>query len=603
MKKKLALEEKPLFNVVTVYRERGNYLQRHEQFEKAIHAYTEALRWNDSDVRSLLGRSLARARSTHYAGALEDAARAAELEPENLSALQMRAQTEYEKCAFERSLLLAHRGQRLRRFPPNFAFVARIAEETIRECVNRNARKVLSSVSFIRRLEFKMADVDQYAPKVVIRQSRMHSNPTPQYQEMNRVEKHKARHMSRLMASKYLERMAHDKYFLQKLHKDERLISANQKDSLKLQELATCALTDIEKRQEVLRERCPFYAARASESAARARLSETRKKQLKRAQKQNIIDANRLLAAAEAMLEKRETAKCIENAEFAMEQISRKPANMIPGKEKFLHTLQNIVANAFLDQKRVSSRMSESDREKRAFALLGIALSREPSRDSVLKVRPPEPPRDAKRRLRALEMALSLSARPSERCYLLHELARLHIDTKQSIKARFYAYKCQAEARAASQRLWLLNACFLLARGHVMSNNRPEARASLIEAASLARSYRMPEVAEFFDTCINVSTEGEVEITEACIEKREKAMVGLMQDDDMKSEAQHLFRKMSTLPAQRRFSILPGARIEDKGYQGSKRRQSINPAAAQPTVSPIKDKDRHPLGFQDFDIL
>lgn len=47
-------------------------------------------------------------------------------------------------------------------------------------------------------------------------------------------------------------------------------------------------------------------------------------------------------------------------------------------------------------QKRVSLNMSESDREKRAFVLLGIALSREPSRDSVLHVRPPAPPRDAK---------------------------------------------------------------------------------------------------------------------------------------------------------------------------------------------------------------
>lgn len=40
--------------------------------------------------------------------------------------------------------------------------------------------------------------------------------------------------------------------------------------------------------------------------------------------------------------------------------------------------------------------MSESDREKRAFILLGMALSREPSQDSILRVRPPAPPRDAK---------------------------------------------------------------------------------------------------------------------------------------------------------------------------------------------------------------
>lgn len=53
------------------------------------------------------------------------------LEPRNPRALQIRAQTEYEKCAFERALVLAHRGQRMRRFPPDFAECARCAEETV----------------------------------------------------------------------------------------------------------------------------------------------------------------------------------------------------------------------------------------------------------------------------------------------------------------------------------------------------------------------------------------------------------------------------------------------------------------------------------------
>lgn len=54
-----------------------------------------------------------------------------ELEPENVTALEIRAQTNYEKCAFERALLLAHCGKRLRRVPPNFDECARHAEETV----------------------------------------------------------------------------------------------------------------------------------------------------------------------------------------------------------------------------------------------------------------------------------------------------------------------------------------------------------------------------------------------------------------------------------------------------------------------------------------
>lgn len=66
------------------------------------------------------------------------------------------------------------------------------------------------------------------------------------------MEKQNAEHISRVMASKYLEQMAHDKYFLTKLCKDERLNSANKQGSQTLQMLAKKALADIEKRQVCL---------------------------------------------------------------------------------------------------------------------------------------------------------------------------------------------------------------------------------------------------------------------------------------------------------------------------------------------------------------
>ncbi|XP_012551224.2 uncharacterized protein LOC101736591 [Bombyx mori] len=601
MRKKLVPEEKPICNAVAVFRERGNYLQRLEQFEKAIQAYNEALRWNSSDVRSLIGRSVARAKSTYYNGALADAARAAELEPSNLTALQIRAQTEYEKCAFERALVMAHQGQRLVRFPPDFAECARHAEETIRECVGSSASKVLSAaVSLIRRVELNKESIDLDASRALKHRSRMQAQETQQVQEISRAEKQKYEQISRLMASKYLERMAHDKHFLISLCKDERLISANAQGSKKLQELATKALADVEKRQAVLRERRPLYAARALEAEARARLSHARKEQLTRAQQQHETDARRLVAATQAFYDQKETLKCLDSAQFGMEQINRKGIRLLPGKEKYLQELYEIVANAFLDQKRVRESMSESDREKRAFILLGMAMSREPSRDSVLRARPPEPSRDAKQRIRVVERALALSMRASERCYLLHELARLSIETKQNLRALFYATKCQNESRASGQRVWLINATFLLARCHLLQNNRPEARAVLLEGSSLARSYGFSDVAAFFDTCVNVSLEGEVAFSEAPLEKREKDMVGLMQDADLKAAAEHLFRRMSVIPASRRFSIMPGMHADETPPSAAGRRMSIIPRNQQPTK--IARRLQNPLGLQTFDV-
>lgn len=100
----------------------------------------------------------------------------------------------------------------------------------------------------------------------------------------------------------------------------------------------------------MLRERRPLYAARALEAAARARLSRARKEQLTHTQLQHATDARRLIQTAQSIYEERDTAKCLEHAEFGMEQITRKPANLLPGKDKFLQKLHDIVANAFLDQ-------------------------------------------------------------------------------------------------------------------------------------------------------------------------------------------------------------------------------------------------------------
>ncbi|CAG9093776.1 unnamed protein product [Plutella xylostella] len=604
MKKKLELEHGAPCGVLTAYRERGNYLQRLEQFEKAIQSYDEALAWHNNDVRSLLGRSVARAKATQYSGALQDVARAIELDPDNITAKQIRAQTEYEKCSFERSLVLAHRGKRLRRFPPDFAECARHAEETIRECAGKSASGMMKlAIPLLKNMEMRSASDTGVAHAQ--RRSRVPAHTTHEVQEVSYTDQQKLRQTSRRMACKYLGRMAHDRHFLDGLCGDERLASANKRGSELLLELARKGAADLGKRQEVLRERRPMYAAEAAESAARARLSNKRQEHLTRTQKQHTTNAKRLLQTAEKVLEQRDTAKCLENAEFAMEQIARIPARLLPRKEKFMQELYRIVATAFLDQKRVGSEMSESSRECRAFVLLGLGVSREPSRDSVLQARPP-PPRDAKRRLTTLERRWA-AARGAERCYVAHELARLHLDLKQPQRARYYAYKCRADARAANQRLWLLNAAFVFARCNIQLNNRNEAKAALLEAAGWARQFGYSDVSAFLDTCATVSTEGEVEAEEEPLQRREKAMVSLMQDDDLKSAAKHLFKRMSMVPTTRRFSVMPGQRSVDTGATGAagaagatSRRVSIMPNVKPPTT--VTQNKKTVVGFQDFDV-
>lgn len=96
--------------------------------------------------------------------------------------------------------------------------------------------------------------------------------------------------------------------------------------------------------------RQPMYAALAAGAKARRRLYKARKDQLTRTQQQHTKDAQRLIKIVEAFYEERDTNKCLESAEFAMQQIYKKPANLMPDKDKFLQELYNIVGDTFLDQ-------------------------------------------------------------------------------------------------------------------------------------------------------------------------------------------------------------------------------------------------------------
>lgn len=47
------------------------------------------------------------------------------------------------------------------------------------------------------------------------------------------------------------------------------------------------------------------------------------------------------------------------------------------------------------------------------------------------------------------------------------------------------------------------------------------------------------------------------------VKKREKQIVDMMNETQMKQDTSYLFRKMSAMPASRRMSIMPGIRFED----------------------------------------
>ncbi|CAH1636037.1 unnamed protein product [Spodoptera littoralis] len=166
------MEEKQLYGALTVYRERGAYLRRLEQFEKAKASYDEAFKSNSEDVRTLTGRSQVCADAVRPVQAYADAELALKLSPGNMNARNMQARAMYTMSDFERSVVMNFRALRLRRQPPCFMEGINQGIETIQDCIGINAGNVmLDFLPLIKKLEAERPDENE--PQKVLHVNRI----------------------------------------------------------------------------------------------------------------------------------------------------------------------------------------------------------------------------------------------------------------------------------------------------------------------------------------------------------------------------------------------------------------------------------------------
>ncbi|XP_013139770.1 PREDICTED: tetratricopeptide repeat protein 25-like [Papilio polytes] len=157
------MDEKPrMLGALTVYRERGAYLRRLEQFNKAKASYDEAYNSAPEDVRLLIGRSQVCSDAVQPIQAYTDAQLALKLQPRNMVARNMQARAMYTMSDFERSVVINYRGYRLRRYPPYFIEGINQGVETIQDCIGVNAGRVMVDfLPIIKRSAIAVVDEDE----------------------------------------------------------------------------------------------------------------------------------------------------------------------------------------------------------------------------------------------------------------------------------------------------------------------------------------------------------------------------------------------------------------------------------------------------------
>ncbi|XP_072933407.1 outer dynein arm-docking complex subunit 4-like [Epargyreus clarus] len=593
------MEEKQLYGALTVYRERGAYLRRLEQFEKAKASYDEAYKSTPDDVRMLTGRSQVCADAVQPVQAYSDAELALKLEPGNMIARNMQARAMYTMSDFERSVVMNYRGARVRRQPPYFIEGINQGVETIQDCIGVNAGNVMVEfLPLIKQIEASRTDEDE--PQKTLRVSRI---PQPEKKrKLTQMEARKHLTLARVLAMKYLGPMAYDKFFLQELIEDPRLKSANIGGSIDLKAIVKEALRSLTERQDMLRSQRPYYTIKLAEKAESKHQNKYKEAVLIKEREIGARTAERLLKQLEKSMRENRIMDLIAQAERMQMFLNGKTPRTLPDKEAYIDRLYRAVGEGYLAQHRLSYTLSERGNRRRIAFLMGLPTGRPTSFDSVM-ANYPYKFIDIKQATERVVATLEMCENSTMKCWLMYELARLLCTQKNYALAKFYAKRCQREAQELGNVTWWLNGCFVLMSGDMQQGNANEVRIQVEEAYEFSKKLQDPErVQAFLSKCAEMASETITADERKAIIQRERQIVGVM-DEPQRIETQVLFKRMSTVPPGRRFSVLP--RKPEPGESKAERRRrkqrglTVIPGIERALPPPPKSGV---LGFQLFDI-
>ncbi|CAG9793421.1 unnamed protein product [Diatraea saccharalis] len=597
----MQMEEKQLYGALTVYRERGAYLRRLEQFEKAKASYDEAFKSAPEDVRTLTGRSQVCADAVQPVQAYADAEVALKLEPGNMIARNMQARAMYTMSDFERSVVMNFRGLRVRRQPPYFMEGINQGVETIQDCIGVNAGNVmLDFLPIIKQNEELTKDVDEDEPQKPLHKCRI---PRPEKKrKLTQMEARKHLTLSRVLAMKYLGPMAYDKFFLQELTEDRRIMSANSGGSLELRAIVKEALRSLTERQDMLRSQRPYYTIKLAEKADSKYQNKYKEAVLIKEREIGARTAERLLKQIEKSMRQNRVMDLIAQAERMQMFLDMKTPRTLPDKEYYIDRLYRAVGEGYLSQHRLSYTLSERGNRRRIAFLMGLPVGRPQSFDSVMATYPYKFI-DIKHATEKVAATLEMCENSTMKCWLMYELARLLCTQKNYALAKFYAKRCQREAQELGNVVWWLNGCFVLMSGDMQQGNANEVRIQVEEAYEWSKKLQDPErVQAFLCKCSEMAQETVAADERKAIVQREKQIVAVM-DEVQKVETSVLFKRMSTVPPGRRFSVLPRkAEAADNRSERRRRKQrglTVIPGKERALPPPPKSDT---LGFQVFDI-
>lgn len=467
----------------------GNTFRGMGMYKKAVNSYSRALMMKPRHKSVLLARSQCYQQIGDNDLALADANDIVAQDAASVKGLLQKADVFYQMGQFEYSLMLYHRGYKLRPEIQGFRLGIQKSKEAIENSIGENA-----GIKLEKKGDLSFFIEEQRPPNKRKDANQHHRQST--YQQQHLQQDKKASHNKKRAASDKDKKTV--KQLLGELYEDvtylEGLLSESERTTqtqanAHVTDLASECLDYLDSRAEFWQQQQPTYS-REQERRNRTKGQDAATPHQKKDAKKKEDPTKWIIENLEEIddaLDMKEYEECIDRCSRVLKEIEKYSESEVPRKMEFVSDVHSYMGNAYVEMEEyeeatehhlkdyeVSKNTDQAHGMSRALDNLGRTYAKMGHHKKAIKI--------------FTERLSSQNCTTLEKAWLYHEIGRCHLELEETEKAKNFAERSRESAAEAEDDVWQLNSSILIAQAQLKLKETDLALETFEKALAMAQA-------------------------------------------------------------------------------------------------------------------
>ncbi|TMW48458.1 hypothetical protein DOY81_006455 [Sarcophaga bullata] len=504
-----------------IWRDWGLFYTSKQQLDIAVHYYNKSLNLKSDDPRALYFRSRCKRNIAQTEGALEDGIAASAIDDNSAPINLEICEALYELNRFEDCKVELHDNTRKFIGKKVVHFLKRLVtvDENFNDSLGENLGPFIlkNEKHFAAVLEkIERAKYIDTRPlwKILKEQQKCDVLSILEKEELllSPREVARRRRAFKVFNQIYFNKSWIDVIFLKHLRANKNLLLSQSKVSAPLLRQLTNTKYDIViKFLKMLQARSPLYNEQMRRCPDERVFNLHREAHLNRVQYQTRRTMLAHLREIRSLREKGDIEKLSQYVESVMgDYVVLKTHRVMPWKFEYINEVYNTLALAHADRYTVIEDIMISKEKERLLILLRMPTDK--YKDVVQFVfgdkstyQEPDAPDYVliayKKFLARLEKRMIFARYNVEKCYLLHEIARAHLNQSRFDECCSWARKAMEITKGGNNILWQFLSCMLIVKSHAVLHKIERCKEALDEAFAIAERLKSQELCAFIEIC------------------------------------------------------------------------------------------------------